>query len=172
MTGRRVDDIEGGLIQRFGRTGVGVWSIKHVVTPLLLRAYRWTHGRILPRNTPVLLLTTIGRRSGKERTVPVYYLRDGERLVVCNVNPGFERPNPWTLNLRAKPIARVQLGADVDTYRAREADSEEVDRYWPALVSLWPAYASFYGRSYERSIFILEPEEPHARTTTPGAAAV
>lgn len=42
----------------------------------------------------ILLLTTKGRRTGKERTTPIFYLREGERLVICNVNPGFERTNP------------------------------------------------------------------------------
>jgi deazaflavin-dependent oxidoreductase (nitroreductase family) len=50
-------------------------------------------------------LTTTGRRTGKARTVPLLYLRDGNRVVICNVNPGFERPNPWVLNLRAQPRA-------------------------------------------------------------------
>jgi len=43
----------------------------------------------------------------------VFSLRDGDHLVVCNVNPGFERPNPWILNLRAEPRARVQVDPTV-----------------------------------------------------------
>ena len=105
---------------------------------------------------PILLLTTTGRRTGKERTNPAFYLRDGERLVICNANPGFERPNPWTLNLRANPLARVQIGQEISTYRAREATDEEVERYWPCLVKMWPAYQTFYDRSGQRSIFVLE----------------
>jgi deazaflavin-dependent oxidoreductase (nitroreductase family) len=103
-----------------------------------------------------LLLTTTGRRTGKEHTTPVYYLRDGSRLVLCNVNPGFEHPNPWTLNLRANPLARVQIGSERSIYQAREASETEVERYWPQLVQVWSAYETFYQRSGQRAIFLLE----------------
>lgn len=57
----------------------------------------------------MLLLTTTGRRTGRQRTVPLLYVHDDGKLVVCNVSPGFERPNPWVLNLRANPRAFVRL---------------------------------------------------------------
>lgn len=91
-----------GVGQAIGRTRAGVWLIGHVVSPLQRRLYRATGGRVsLLGRAPSLLLTTTGRRSGKPRTVPLFYVRDGERYIVCNVNPGFERPNPWTPNIRA-----------------------------------------------------------------------
>jgi F420H(2)-dependent quinone reductase len=111
-----------------------------------------------------LLLTTTGRRSGKDRTTPVYYLRDGNQLVVCNVNPGFERPNPWTLNLIANPIARVQIGSVSGLYQAREASEAEVERYWPQLVQVWPAYQTLYDKSGLRFVFLLEPISPSHAT--------
>jgi len=129
------------LLGRVGATRPGVLAIGRVVSPLQRRLYRWTGGRLsLTGRTPVLLLTTVGRRTGTERTVPVFYLRDGDRLVVCNVNPGFERPNPWILNLRAEPRARVQIGPTVLDVVAREATPAELDHYWPRLVEVWPAY--------------------------------
>ena len=91
------------------------------------------------------------------RTTPVFYRRDGERLIICNVNPGFERVNPWTLNLRAYPVARVQVGREEITCRARLASQEEITRYWPRLVALWPAYEAHYARSAQRALFVLEP---------------
>jgi deazaflavin-dependent oxidoreductase (nitroreductase family) len=91
--------------------------------------YRHSGGRLsLTGRAPVLLLTTTGRRTGKDRTVPLLYVRDGDALAICNVNPGRERPNPWTLNLRASPLARVQLGPDVFAVRAREATGDELER--------------------------------------------
>jgi deazaflavin-dependent oxidoreductase (nitroreductase family) len=92
----------------------------------------------------------------------VFYLRDGERLVLCNVTPASERANPWTLNLRAHPLARVQIGRHVATYRAREADAAEAARYWPRLVAFWPAYEAHFARRRRRALFVLEP--------TPGAS--
>jgi deazaflavin-dependent oxidoreductase (nitroreductase family) len=106
-------------------------------------------------------MTTTGRRSGLNRTVPLLYISDAVRLIVCNVNPGFERPNPWVLNLRAEPHARVQLRRDVFDVTAREASAEGIERYWPRLAQLWPAYQSFYAKGGRRSVFILERAGPH-----------
>jgi deazaflavin-dependent oxidoreductase (nitroreductase family) len=151
---------EQGMLRRLGGTALGVWLIKHIISPLDRLLYRWTGGRGIALGRPLaprLLLTTTGRRTGLERTVPIFYLRDGDRLVVCNVNPGFEHANPWTRNLRAHPMAHVQMGSTSGTYSAREASDEEVARYWPQLVRIWPAYQTHFDRSGQRSIFILEP---------------
>jgi F420H(2)-dependent quinone reductase len=104
-----------------------------------------------------VLLTTTGRRSGRHHTTPVFHLQDGDRVILCNVTPGGERPNPWPLNLRAHPLARIQVGAEVRTYRARAATPAELARYWPQLVRVWPAYARFYRQGGRRSVFVLEP---------------
>jgi F420H(2)-dependent quinone reductase len=157
-----VDMIRGsvrGLAQRLGSTRVGVLAIGRVVSPLQRWLYRSTGGRLsLTGRAPVLLLTTTGRRTGRARTVPLLYLRDGDRMVICNVNPGFERPNPWILNLQAQPSAQVQIGSNTITVRARAASGSELDRYWPQLAKLWPAYQTFYDRGGKRSVFVLEPD--------------
>lgn len=105
----------------------------------------------------MLLLTTTGRRTGKLHTTPVFYVPDAERLVICSVNPSFDHASPWTLNLRAQPVARIQVGHTVATYHAREANSEEIDRYWPRLVEIWPAYQAHYADGGQRALFVLEP---------------
>lgn len=107
-------------------------------------------------NRNILLLTTTGRKTGRSRTTPVFFLRDPNRLVVCNVKPGSERTNPWVLNLRANPKALVQIGSEVITCEARELHGAELDRYWPQLVALWPAYREHYRRSGQRAVFMLE----------------
>ncbi len=157
------------VLRRLGATRIGVLFIKHVVSPLDRWMYQRTGGRRVSTGRPLgplLLLTTTGRRTGQDRTTPVYYLRDGDRLVLCNVNPGFEQPNPWTLNLRANPIARVQIGLVSGIYKAREASEAEVERYWPQLVQVWPAYQTLYDRSAQRLVFLLEPiPSSHAATS-------
>ena len=116
----------------------GVLAIGRIVSPLQRELYRRTDGQFsLTGRAPVLLLTTTGRRTGKARTVPLLYIRDGDRLVICNVNPGFERPNPWLLNLGAEPHARVQIGRSTTSVRARPASEHELDRYWPQLTKMW-----------------------------------
>jgi F420H(2)-dependent quinone reductase len=157
-----VDVIRGavrGFAQRVGRTRIGVLAIGRVISPVQRQLYRCTGGRLsLTGRAPVLLLTTTGRRTGKSRTVPLLYLRDGDRLVICNVNPGFERTNPWILNLSAQPRAQVQIGPDTIMVRARAAYGDELERYWPRLAKLWPAYQTFYDKGGRRSVYVLEPD--------------
>lgn len=148
-----------GFVQRLGGTRLGVLAIGRIVSPLQRLLYRRTGGRIsLTGSAPVLLLTTVGRRTAEPRTVPLFYVGDGERLVVCNVNPGFERENPWTLNLLAEPHALVQLGRSRIEVEAHVATQDELDRYWPQLTRIWPAYQTFYERTGRRSVFVLVPD--------------
>ena len=158
-----------GLAQRRG-----VLAIGRIVSPLQRQLYRRTGGRLsLTGRAPVLPLTTTGRRTGKARTVPLLFLRDGERLVICNVNPGFERTNPWVVNLRAQPHAQVQIGRGTTSMTARPASDDELDRYWPQLTKVWPAYQTFSDNGGKRSVFVLKPEAltPRQRSSTPLPAA-
>jgi deazaflavin-dependent oxidoreductase (nitroreductase family) len=107
----------------------------------------------------VLLLTVVGRRSGRPRTTPLFYLRDGTRLVVCNVRPVGERSNPWVANVRAAGQVMVEIGGQRREVRTREADAEEVARYWPGFVRLWPTYDRHFRATGERTLFVLEPTE-------------
>jgi deazaflavin-dependent oxidoreductase (nitroreductase family) len=144
-------------VQRLGGTRFGVWTIKHVVAPLQLALHRLGGGRLsLTGRAPVLMLTTTGRRTGRPRTVPVFSLRDGDRYVLCNVRPPHERVNPWVLNMLADPRVRLTIRRETLDGRARRADQSEVDRYWPELVRLWPAYRSFRDTGGDLSIFIVD----------------
>jgi deazaflavin-dependent oxidoreductase (nitroreductase family) len=122
--------------------------------------YRHSGGRLAitgPTLFPVLLLTTIGRRSGRQRTTPVIYIRDGERLVVSSESSGQARPAAWTLNAEADPRVIVRLGSARAAYLARAATATEIARHWPRLVAVWPAHATYHRRSGRRRIFVLEP---------------
>jgi len=147
------------VVKRLGSARLGVWIIKHLVSPFQRWIYKKTNGRILSnlgQDRNVLLLTTKGRRTGKSRTIPVFYLRDGDRIVICNVTPEHESTNPWVLNLRHNPIANLQIGHDTGLYQASEAIQSEIDRLWPRLTELWPAFQVHYDYGGRRSIFILE----------------
>ena len=56
----------------------------------------------------MLLLHTIGRKTGQTRTHALLYFRDGENLVVCASNNGSPRLPAWYLNLQAQPRVRIQ----------------------------------------------------------------
>ena len=144
---------------RFAGSRAGVWAIKHVDAPLDLWLYRRTGGRFVSTGrplAPMILLTTRGWRTGKPRTTPVFHLRDGDHIVVCNARPAGERDNPWPRNLRAHPTAMVERGRERQTCNAREATRREIAGYWPDLVAMWPAYDRHYRATGDRSIFILD----------------
>jgi deazaflavin-dependent oxidoreductase (nitroreductase family) len=142
---------------RIGSTRAGVWVIGNVISPFQRWVIRTTGGRVTLTGKPVLLLTAIGRRSGQPRTVPLLYLHDDDDLVVCNVRPPWERRNPWPLNVRANPDVTIRIGGIAEEPRiAREARPKEIERLWPRLVALWPAYERFFARTHERAIFVLE----------------
>jgi deazaflavin-dependent oxidoreductase (nitroreductase family) len=122
--------------------------------------YRASGGRLSTAGVPIqptLLLTTTGRRTGRERTTPVMYLREGSCFVVSSENFGQRRPAAWPLNLEAEPRARIQVGKETIPCRARRATREEVSRYWPRLVEEWPAHETYLRRSGVRHMFVLEP---------------
>jgi F420H(2)-dependent quinone reductase len=120
--------------------------------------YRASGGRIGGgRAVPILLLTTVGRKTGKRRTVPVQYLAEGETLVVVASNGGKSTHPAWFLNLRAEPRVEVETGRVRTVMHAREATAEERERLWPPLVELWPTYDKYQrGTTRELPVVILE----------------
>lgn len=105
--------------------------------------YRWSGGIIgKTRNgLPVLLLTTVGRRSGKPRTTPLVYLRDGERYIIA---PG-RIPNPdWYRNLKQTPRAVIQIGRVTRAVEAEEVESEERNQLWALAPPYWHEYQRRY----------------------------
>jgi deazaflavin-dependent oxidoreductase (nitroreductase family) len=141
---------------RFGSTRAGVWVIGNLISPFQRWAICKTGGRVTLTSKPVLLLTAIGRRSGRPRTLPLLYLRDRDELIVCNVRPPWERRNPWPLNVRANPDVTICIKGVVQPRRAREARADEIEQLWPRLVALWPAFERFFAQTHERAIFVLE----------------
>ncbi len=150
---------EDSMLHKLGETRPGVWAIKHIVAPLDRWLYQYSGGKVVltGRSTgPILLFSTVGKKPGKTRMNSVFFLRDHEKIILCNVNPGFEHTNPWVLNFRAHPIARVQIASEIWECRAREANQTEVEHYWLQLTHIWPAYTTHFKRSGKRAIFILE----------------
>jgi F420H(2)-dependent quinone reductase len=137
---------------------VGTWLVKYIVSPLDRRLRHLSRGRVgLSGRRPVLLLTTIGRRTGRRHVTPVFYLREGDRLIVCNVRPAGERANPWPRNLDAAPRTTVEVGRQRLAVTARRATDAEIGRWWPRLLELWPLYGRHHAATGERHVFVLEP---------------
>ena len=119
--------------------------------------YRASGGRVggAVRGTPVLLLVTIGRRSGEPRSVTLTYFEDGDRLVVIGSNAGEDRHPAWWLNLQEHPEATVQIGGTTTRVRAVEAIGEERERLWAELIRRDPAYEEYRLRTDRRIPVVL-----------------
>jgi deazaflavin-dependent oxidoreductase (nitroreductase family) len=124
--------------------------------------YRVSGGRIWGRfpvsKAPVLLLTTIGRRSGQPRTVPLIHLVDGDRIVIVASQGGMPTHPAWYHNLLAHPRVTVETGRRVREMDARVADDAERDALWPRLVAMYADYDDYQARTDRRiPVVILEP---------------
>ncbi len=122
--------------------------------------YRLSRGRLM--NTvgtgPVLLLTTTGRRSGQERTAPVLYLKDGERLVVVGSNAGNVRAPAWSHNLKANPECAVEIGSKRSPRRARVAEGEERAELWRKVNQMYEGFDDYDAKtSRDIAVFVLDP---------------
>lgn len=132
------------------------------VTNLHKFLYRLSGGTIGGRmfGVPVLLLTTIGRKTGKQRTTPLMYLTDNDRVVLVASNGGAVRHPLWWQNLLANPRAEVEIGRTRQRMTARIATPEERTTLWPRLVALYPSYADYQKRTpREIPVVILQREE-------------
>jgi F420H(2)-dependent quinone reductase len=92
---------------------------------------------------PVALLTTTGRKTGQPRVTPLYFLRDGDRVIVAASKVGAEKNPMWYLNLKANPKVRVQIKKEVLDLSARDATDQERAKYWPQLVKMYPSYDDY-----------------------------
>lgn len=98
-------------------------------------AYEWTGGRIggrLGGGVRVALLTTTGRKTGRSRTVPLVFTRDGTDYVFTASNNGSDRPPAWLLNATAQPEVQLQVGPAhlLGTARVVPPDDPGYPRLW------------------------------------------
>jgi deazaflavin-dependent oxidoreductase (nitroreductase family) len=133
-----------------------------VIPAVHLAVYRLTNGRLSAKlaGQKMLLLTTIGRRTGKPRTVPLLYVDDGEAMVVIGSNWGGNKHPQWVRNLAANPAARVQVGARKRRVTSRMATGEERARLWTLVTGQYPgykAYARRIGSAREIPLVVLTP---------------
>ena len=122
--------------------------------------YRLSGGKMGGRfgKSLVLLLTTTGRKTGQQRTIPLFYLKDGDNLILVASNGGSPTHPVWWLNLQANPKAVVEVGKKKLPMRAMQADAEERKRLWPLVVAMYADYAEYQKKtSREIPVVILYP---------------
>ena len=130
-------------------------AAQRFATRLHSSVYRATGGKVGGRllGSPVLLLTTTGRKSGRPRTIPLLYLRDGENLVVVASNGGTAGDPAWWLNLVDDPEANVEVGGR--KLHVRAAEGEERLRLWGRVVRMYGAYRQYQERTDPRIPVVL-----------------
>jgi F420H(2)-dependent quinone reductase len=122
--------------------------------------YRLTRGRLMNKvgKAPVLLLTSLGRRSGQPRTAPVVFVHDGANIVVIGSNAGNRNEPAWSYNLKANPDAEVEIRGQRSAVRARLAEGEERERLWKAMNAQYEGFDEYKQRtSRDIALFVLEP---------------
>ena len=127
--------------------------------------FRLTRGRALGQfELPVLLLTTTGRRSGKQRTIPLLYLEeDGTLLVVASMGGAPSNPG-WYHNLVANPTVEVQTRASRCWMRAEPLVGEDRHRRFERIKAAANRYATYESRT-DREIPVVALREVSTRST-------
>lgn len=137
-----------------------LWPLLHRAMGVHTAVYRASGGRVghhVPGAPPMLLLEHVGAKSGKQRTHPLAYARDGDDLVIVASKGGYPRHPAWYHNLRAHPDVRVQVGRERRDVRARVATAQERPRLWKKAVKVWPGYDGYQERTdREIPLVVLE----------------
>jgi deazaflavin-dependent oxidoreductase (nitroreductase family) len=110
------------------------------------------------RGKPVIVLTSVGAKTGKLRKAPLMRVEhDGEYAVVASLGGAPKHP-VWYYNLTANPRAELQDGPVKKDYQAREVQGEEYDAWFERAVAVWPDYAEYQKKTARKMpIFVLTP---------------
>lgn len=121
--------------------------------------YRETDGRVGHdwQGTTTLILTTTGRRSGRERSTPLIYQPTDDGYAIVASKGGDDHPPAWFLNLQEHPEVDVQVKDDRFPARARVATPDEKPALWKKMVATWPAYDEYQQKTdREIPVVVLE----------------
>ena len=137
--------------------GMATQDASHLFGDEHVRRYRETGGEVGHvwwKGSTVLLLTTKGRKTGEKRTVPLIYVKDGDRYVIVASKGGAPEHPGWYKNLAKEPQVELQVKGEVFPARARTASGEERERLWKLAALQWPDYDAYQKRT-EREIPVV-----------------
>jgi deazaflavin-dependent oxidoreductase (nitroreductase family) len=124
--------------------------------------YRASGGRLggyFRKTAPVLLLTTTGRKSGKQRTTPLLYVEESGQYVIIGSVGGAPKHPAWYLNLRDNPAATIQIASRRIAVSASTPTAEERARLWLLATQMYSGYDVYQARtSREIPVVVLTPD--------------
>lgn len=126
----------------------GTWFINHLGR-MQTSVYELTGGRVWNKflGAPVAILTTVGRKTGKTRKIPLLYLKQGDNVIMTASKGGMSKLPVWYHNVVAAPSVQIQVGAEKKAYTMREATPEEEADLWPKLEQMYPDYREYRART-------------------------
>jgi deazaflavin-dependent oxidoreductase (nitroreductase family) len=155
------------IFQQFFALRPVSWLMARILHHADLLMLRWSRGKISFAQfsgLPIIELTTTGAKSGKQRTLPLTGLPDGEKYILIASNFGQTHHPGWYYNLKANPECAVKKNGHSGVYIAREANEQENQHYYDIAISYYIGYAAYKQRAGERkiSVMILEPKDSSA----------
>ena len=132
--------------------------IVRAFTGLHVLLYRQSGGVAQAPRYPTLLLTTLGRKSGKPRTVPLVYVTDGDCFIIAAAYSGSDQHPAWWLNLQHDPNAVVEVRRKKVKVRAEVAEPQQREVLWQRLVAMYPPFTEYQTRtSRQIPVIVLKP---------------
>ena len=132
-----------------------------VITRVHRKVYRASKGRVGGSlfGSPVVMLTTTGRKSGLPHTVMVGApIREPGRVVVAGSHGGADHDPQWVRNVRSNPTVAVVSEGREQMMTARVADANERAALWPELVRAMPSYEKYQAKTTRQfPVVIMEP---------------
>ena len=139
-----------------------------LILKIMVFLYNVSGGRIGGKmgQVPVLLLTTTGRKTGKQRTLPLVYIMDGSAYVITASAGGADKHPSWFFNIRSHPQATIQVKDKHIPVTAEIAGPEKKPELWARLVEGAPNFVGYQKRaSREIPMVILHPVEERLRAS-------
>jgi len=122
----------------------------------IIAEFRKNHGKVGGNfeGAPLLLINHKGAKTGKARTNPVMYLKDGNRYLVFASKGGHPTHPDWYHNLKAHPDVKIEVGDQTIEVHAEELTGQERDRLYAKQSGLYPQFAN-YQKNTKRTIPII-----------------
>ena len=147
-------------LRRFAASGPGSWVFARVLHRIDRPVDRLTRGRYtfssLLSGLPVVMLTTVGAKTGQRRTVPVLGLPTENTLAIIASNFGQSRHPAWYYNLQQHPDAEIVVDGKRQRVRAVEATGQRRAEIWEQGLRVYPGFGQYERRAAHREIAVFE----------------